>query len=176
MFYTNNRRVKKISSITISTEQLVNSFQNKVSTLQSTLFSKSLISAEINWDNYIVSVNWNWSSLNIIKLVKACFTISVKGKTSESDKITQAIIAKVYKAISDLFYKLYSSLLNTEYHSNCWKQVTEAILRKLNKLNHSILKAYRVISLQNCLDKVSEQILARRLFYLAETTSLLQPF
>lgn len=81
----------------------------------------------------------------------------------------------MYKAISDLFYKLYSSLLNTEYYSNCWKQVTKAILRKLNKLNHSILKAYRVISLQNNLNKVSEQILARRLFYLAETTSLLQP-
>lgn len=174
MFYTNNRRVEKISCITICTEQLVNSFQNKVSTLQSTLFLKSLISAEINWDNYIVSVNWNWSSLSTIELVKACFTISVKGKTPESDKITQAIIAKVYKAISDLFYKLYSSLLNTEYYSNCWKQVTEAILRKLNKLNHSILKAYRVISLQNCLNKVSKQILARRLFYLTETTSLLQ--
>ena len=161
MFYTNNRRVEKISSITICTEQLVNSFQNKVSTLQSTLFLKSLISAEINWDNYIVSVNWNWSSLSTIELVKACFTISVKGKTPESDKITQAIIAKVYKAISNLFYKLYSSLLNTEYYSNCWKQVTEAILRKLNKLNHSILKAYRVISLQNCLNKVLRPYLIR---------------
>jgi len=97
----------------------------------------------------------------------------VKDKTSESDKITQEIIAISYKAILNLFDKLYANLLNIKYHSKCWKQATDTILKKLNKFNYSILKAYRVISLLNCLEKISEQILAKRLSYLAETTSLL---
>ncbi|MFL5833327.1 MAG: RNA-directed DNA polymerase [Solirubrobacterales bacterium] len=49
------------------------------------------------------------------------------------------------------------------------------MLKKPNKPDYSSLKAYRVISLLNCLGKVSERILAQRLSYLAETTSLLHP-
>ena len=56
-----------------------------------------------------------------------------------------------------------------------WKQAIGAILKKPGKLDYSIPKAYRVISLLNCLVKVSERILARRLGYLAETTDLLHP-
>ena len=48
-----------------------------------------------------------------------------------------------------------------------------AILKKDKKLNYTAPKAYRVISLLNCLGKVSEYILAQRLGYLAETTPLL---
>ena len=49
------------------------------------------------------------------------------------------------------------------------------MLRKPSKPDYSDPKAYRVISLLNCLGKVSERILAQRLGYLAETTSLLHP-
>jgi hypothetical protein len=57
-------------------------------------------------------------------------------------------------------------MLETSYRS---------ILRKLDKPDYTALKAYRVIALLNCLGKVSERILAQRLGYLAETTSLLYP-
>ncbi len=64
-------------------------------------------------------------------------------------------------------------LINTGYHSYCWRQATGVILKKPNKPDYSAPKAYRVISLLNCLGKVSERILARRLSYLAKTTHLL---
>ncbi|KAH7548823.1 hypothetical protein BM1_10848 [Bipolaris maydis] len=44
-----------------------------------------------------------------------------------------------------------------------------------NKPDYSIPKAYRVISLLNCLGKVLERLVARRLGALAETTDLLHP-
>ena len=49
------------------------------------------------------------------------------------------------------------------------------VLKKPKKLDNTIFKAYRVISLLNCLDKVAEKIIATRLSYLAETTDLLYP-
>jgi len=47
------------------------------------------------------------------------------------------------------------------------------IIKKFNKDNYSDPKSYRVISLLNCLDKISERIIAERLSYFAETTDLL---
>jgi hypothetical protein len=48
------------------------------------------------------------------------------------------------------------------------------ILPKANKKDYSLPKAYRVISLLNCLGKAFEKILATRLSYLAETGGLLK--
>jgi hypothetical protein len=48
------------------------------------------------------------------------------------------------------------------------------ILLKANKKDYSLPKAYRVISLLNCLGKAFKKILVTRLSYLAETGDLLQ--
>ena len=97
----------------------------------------------------------------------------IKGKSPGPDGITQAIIAKAHAAIPDKFFLLFSTLLNLGYHPKPWKQATGVILKKAGKPDYSIPKAYRVISLLNCLGKVSERICARRLGYLAETSTLL---
>src|SRR5438034_6532834 len=47
------------------------------------------------------------------------------------------------------------------------------IIKKFNKENYSDFKSYKIISLLNCLDKISERIIAERLSYFAETTDLL---
>ncbi|KAF7568870.1 hypothetical protein PtrM4_112850 [Pyrenophora tritici-repentis] len=54
-----------------------------------------------------------------------------------------------------------------------WKAATGAILKKPPKLDYSLPKAYRVITLLNSLGKVLERIIAKRLASLAETTNLL---
>ena len=74
-----------------------------------------------------------------------------------------------------MFFSIYSILLNKGYHPKVWKQATSYILKKPKKPDYSKPKVYRVISLLNYLGKVSERILARRLSYLAETTTLLNP-
>ena len=45
--------------------------------------------------------------------------------------------------------------------------------QKQNKPDYTAPKAYRIISLLNCLGKISENIIATRLSYLAETADLL---
>jgi hypothetical protein len=64
------------------------------------------------------------------------------------------------------------------YHPKCFKKATGVILKKsqsakLSYRNYALLKAYRVISLLNCLAKVMEKIIARRLAVMAEFKTLL---
>ena len=79
----------------------------------------------------------------------------------------------MYKCIPEVFYRVYSILLDLGYYSLYWKEAIDTILKKSNKPNYTSPKVYRVISLLNCLDKINKRILAQRLGYLAETTTLL---
>ena len=136
------------------------------------MFPKPPITPPPTWNNYSPSDQWEWPPLSEIELESAC-TTTLKGTTPGPDGITQEIIRFAYRAIPSVFFALYSSLIDSGYHPLCWKQATGAILRKPGKPDYSQPKAYRVISLLNCLGKVSERILAQRLAYLAETTGLL---
>ena len=60
------------------------------------------------------------------------------------------------------------------FHPKKWKECLGVILAKPDKPDYSVPKAYRIISLLNCLRKVLEKIIATRLSYLADTTNLLQ--
>ena len=174
MSYTKDRRIERIPQIqSIRNPKLEDSFEGKCSAFRQTLFPPPPTAPDPQWDNYR-SLDWNWPTLTKVELETAC-SAKVKGKTPGPDSITQEIILQAYKAIPVVFYKLYSTLINTGYHPKCWKQATGAILKKPGKPDYSKPKAYRVISLLNCLGKVSERILAQRLGYLAETTTLLHP-
>lgn len=176
MSYTKDRRVERIPHIrsTTSPESLEESFEGKCSAFRNTLFPPPPTAPRPSWDNYRPLSDWKWPTLSKVELENAC-SAKIKGKTPGPDSITQEIILQAYTAVPDVFYKLYSSLLDLGYHPSCWKQATGAILKKPGKPDYAAPKAYRVISLLNCLGKVSERILAQRLGHLAETTTLLHP-
>jgi len=76
----------------------------------------------------------------------------------------------------DTFYRIYSKLIEKGYYLKQWRETISIILRKENtekKRDYSKPKAYRVISLLNCLGKVAEKIIVTRLSYLIETIDLL---
>jgi hypothetical protein len=73
--------------------------------------------------------------------------------------------------LKDRFYKLYNILIKTKYHSKCWKEVVDIILKKQNK-KVIILKLYKVILLFNYLEKVAEKIITSRLAYLAKISEV----
>ena len=173
MSYTKDRRVEKIPPIQNSQGSLIDSFQKSV--LLSGLYYSLLPLRPLSLFgmNIDLSLDWKWPLLTRDELDSACSTSKIKGKTPGPDQITQEIIQKAYQVIPDTFYRLYSSLIDTGYHPTCWRQATGAILKKPAKPDYSTPKAYRVISLLNCLGKASERILAQRLGYLAETTTLL---
>jgi ribonuclease HI len=165
--YTKDHRVERLPII-----QDESTFIGKAKVLRDSLFPEPPITQEPNWESYSPKTTWKWPPLNRFELQQACLT-KAKGKTPGPDSISQEIIFKAYTTAPDHFLKLYRCLIDLGYHPKCWKQATGAILRKNNKPNYGVPKAYRVISLLNCLGKVSERILARRLGYLAETTNLL---
>ena len=94
-------------------------------------------------------------------------------KAPGPDGLSFLIIQHAYQAIPDLFHTVYSILINQEYHPICWRQGTGAIMKKEDKSDYSVPKAYRMITLLNYLDKISEKIMTTRLSYWAETTNLL---
>lgn len=164
--YTKDRLVDKTPVIQNQT-----SFTGKCQALRTTLFPTPPETEKLSWENY-ESKEWDWPKLTKIELANAC-SAKVKGKTPGPDEITQDIITKAYNAIPEVFFKVYSYLLDSGYHPTCWKQAIGAILKKPKKPDYSEPKAYRVISLLNCLGKISERIFAQRLSFLAETTTLL---
>jgi hypothetical protein len=180
MSYTKGLSSQPIPSLfDINTQELESTFHKKCNIFRSTLFPTPPNSIGPNLEglqnntNYSNKSNkWNWPLLTQVEIKNAC-TSKIKGKTPGPDFITQEIIIQAYLAIPEIFFKVYSTLLNKGYHPKVWKQATGFILKKPKKPDYSKPKAYRVISLLNCLGKVSERILAQRLSYLAETTSLL---
>jgi Reverse transcriptase (RNA-dependent DNA polymerase) len=59
------------------------------------------------------------------------------------------------------------------YHPRQWKIAKGIILRKPNKPDYSIAKAYRVISLLNCLGKIAEKVAAIEIARFYEENKLL---
>ena len=173
MSYTKEYLVEPLPSIfNNNTKSLESLFSAKCNILRTILFPSPPITSRVILDNYTSSTKWNWPILSQTELNSACST-KIKGRSPGPDLITQEIIIQAYSAIPDIFFSVYSILLNKGYHPKCWKQATGFILKKPNKPDYSQPKSYRVISLLNCLGKVSERILAKRLSYLAETTLLL---
>ncbi len=84
------------------------------------------------------------------------------------------IIQRAYKTILKIFNLVYSELIENDYHSKIWREGTRIILKKLDKLNYSISKTYKIITLLNCLDKVAEKIIAVWLLYTAEINDKLR--
>jgi hypothetical protein len=173
MSYTKDTSNQPLPSIYSSIDRTLKStFSDKCCTLRNTLFPTPPNSAPVSLENYQPSKSWKWPKLTKVELKEACIS-KIKGKTPGPDLITQEIIVQAYLAIPDIFYLVYSKLIDKGYHPKVWKQATGCILKKPKKPDYSQPKAYRVIALLNCLGKVSERILAKRLSYLAETTNLL---
>ena len=160
-----------IPSILSAENTLEESFGGKCKAFRDVLFPTPPHAEEAEWDTYQPG-SWTWPSLTISELESAC-SAAIKGTTPGPDGIPHQIISQAYAAIPNVFFHLYSSLFEVGYHPQCWKQATGIILRKPAKPDYSQPKAYRVISLLNCLGKVMERILAKRLGYLAETSDLL---
>ena len=177
MAYTTDKRLEKTPPIRASPDEgssLEDSFLGKCKAFRNTLFPTPPSAPEPDWSNYTAATGWKWPSLSQVELERAC-SRQVKSSTPGPDSITQELISHAYTAIPDVFFQLYTRLLGLGYHPRCWRKATGVVLKKPGKPDYSNPKAYRVISLLNCLGKVSERILAQRLGYLAETTSLLHP-
>lgn len=117
---------------------------------------------------------WEWPALAEVEIQKAIATSNPK-KAPGPDQLSFQILQKAHQAAPRAFYTAYKALFEAGHHPACWKESIGIILPKPNKPDYTIPKAYRVISLLNCLGKVLEKVYATRLAYLANTTDLLHP-
>jgi hypothetical protein len=88
------------------------------------------------------------------------------------------VLREAYTTVPELFNYLYPVLMANSYHPKCFKEATGIILKKPQSTkspyrNYALPKAYKVISLLNCLAKVMEKIITRRLAVMAEFKTLL---
>ena len=70
---------------------------------------------------------------------------------------------------------LMQKCLKNGYHPKSWRKAIAIALRKPNKPDYSNPRAYRLITLLECLGKVLERIVARRLTFLAGKLNLVPP-
>ena len=113
-----------------------------------------------------------WQELSDNEVKQAINTSSSK-KALGPDEISFTIIQEAYKAISEVMNLIYKILIRNGFHPECWREGTGIILKKLGKPNYSLPKAYRIITLLNCLGKVAEKIMTTRLSHISQVTDLL---
>jgi hypothetical protein len=173
--YTKYNKVEKLPIIKYKKEEeTLNalSFEEKSEAFLNILFPKPPNSEPPDWEGYTPDKNWNWPKIEAKEIKDAIFNSFIKTAPGP-DQISNKIIQETYLTIPDIFYKLYSKLIEKGYHLTQWREAIGIILKKQNKPDYSNPKAYRIISLLNCLGKTAEKIVATKLEYLAETTDLL---
>src|ERR1700710_40752 len=125
MSYTKDKLVERIPSIkSTRLDSLETTFQGQCSSFRTTLFPTPPNAPRPSWEGY-KPIDWKWPILSKIELENACLG-KIKGKTLGPDLINQDIISRVYKAIPNMFYKLYSCLINIGYHPSSWRQAIGA--------------------------------------------------
>ena len=75
-------------------------------------------------------------------------------------RVGYTILKWMHMAHPKVLTELFNMCLDTRSHP--WKHTTIIILNKLNKPDYSILKAYCPIVLMECIGKVLERIVAKR--------------
>ncbi|KAI1002599.1 hypothetical protein K3495_g5599 [Podosphaera aphanis] len=172
--YTKEKKTFQLPPLQKEDGNLVYGFQEKSNTLRTKLFPAPPESPPLDWSTHQEKDTWDWPLLTPEEVERACCYPS-KGKAPGSDGINWKMIEHAYRANQSTFFQIYSLYFNIGYQPTCWREATGIILRKPGKPDYSHPKAYRVISLLNCLGKSLERMIAQRLGYLAETTNLLDP-
>src|SRR5690606_7308409 len=113
-----------------------------------------------------------WVDITDNEIRDAIFT-SALNKAAGPDGLSFRCLRSAYDCIPTWFHQLYKCVLSNGYHPRCWREAKGAILAKPNKPDYQSPKAYRIIALLNCLGKIAEKLVAKRLSSLCEPHQLL---
>ncbi len=171
--FIKSRLIEKLFSIQNAQKKLKTEFNEKCETFLKAMYSPSS-KVQIN-ENLLSNESIQWSRI-IEREIKHAINFSALRKALESNGMSFAIVQRAYKSVPEIFNLMYSNLIESDYHSKIWREGTGIILKKPNKSNYSISKAYRIITLLNCLGKVAEKLIAMRLSYTAKTNDKLLDF
>lgn len=105
---------------------------------------------------------------------EALFSASSASAPGESEA-TYKIVKWAWAAASEYIVGLAWHEVKGGHHANVFKRAIAIALRKLGKKDYSKPRAYRLITLLECLGKVIEKVVARRLAYYAGKFGLVPP-
>ena len=170
--YTRPTQSLKTPTLTLG-QQCATDFDSKCSMFTSTMFpDPPECQSHYNIQDTDNDKCFPWPEITDSEVKDAIYN-SAPNKAAGPDGINFLCLRQVYQAIPTALIDLFKSLLKIGYHLHCWREATGAIIRKPNKPDYSVPKAYRPVSLLNCLGKISEKIIAKRLSYIAEKEGLL---
>lgn len=89
------------------------------------------------------------------------------------DGLPNIVWKETSPVLKDWIYVIFQDSIRLGVMPTAWKTARILPLRKPNKPDYTVPKAYRPISLLSTLGKISELVVARRLSYWAETYNLL---
>jgi ribonuclease HI len=94
-------------------------------------------------------------------------------KAPGPDGIPNVVLQKCYALIADRLTYIYRAILELEEFFDPWREFTTIVLRKPDKPNYEIPKAYRPIALISTMSKVLTAIVAENISQLVEQNQLL---
>jgi hypothetical protein len=113
-------------------------------------------------------------SIRDINIEEALFNQSTK-KALGPDRLNFKALRLLWQWDKDRVKALVIQCLKQGYHLYSWRIAKGIIFKKPNKPDSSAVKAYKVISLLNCLEKVVEKVAATALSRVCEEKKLLHP-
>jgi hypothetical protein len=94
-------------------------------------------------------------------------------KASGPDGIPNIVLQKCFDLIADHLLHIYQTILKLGQFFDPWREFTTIILKKPDKPNYEVPKAYRPIALISTLEKVLTTIVAENISWLVEQHQLL---
>lgn len=151
------------------------SHQEKCDTLRDTLFQRppSLQVEQVDTTHPLPN-DIPWPHVTYSEVRNAIFSPSYK-KAPGPSQITYSALRLAWQADATPIYLLISRCANTGFHPHVWRKTTAVALRKPGKPDYSDPRAYRLIQLEECLGKVLEAVMARRLSTWIHTYGLVPP-
>jgi hypothetical protein len=112
--------------------------------------------------------NWH-TQVNEATVRRALFHQAIQ-KAPGIDRLNFRALRLLWEWDSPRIVALARQCFRLGIHPRAWKTAKGILLRKPNKPDYTLVKAYRVISLLNCLGKVVEKIAAEAIADHCETT------
>ena len=160
------------SSLRRSNDTIVLTKTNKTHCLKEFFFSSL---TKVNIDDIVKATyfeEFEFSHITDEKIHQTVFNAS-SNKTSKKDEIFNRILKTVFSHIASALNWIFNTNLTLKY---CFKHFKKSIiisLRKSNKFDYFIFKAYRSIILLNTMNKIMKIIMTSRFSYATEKYELL---
>jgi hypothetical protein len=94
-------------------------------------------------------------------------------KAPGPDGIPNIVLQKCYNLIADHLMYIYQAMLELEEFFDPWREFTTIVLRKPDKPNYEVAKAYRPVALISTMAKVLTAIVADNISQIVEQNQLL---